>query len=186
MRLAFLLASIMTISLPAMASPWIEPGDAQVREDVERLTAARIINGPINAWPLPWATMTDLSAAAEDSQLPPDLRAAARRLVSVAALADQSNSGEARVSYTDRPSLIRDFGAGAREDVDASLRVTQQIGNLFVSIGGGYRRHQLGNDFHPDQSYAALQNGNWALYGGYVHHWWGQGKDWNGTRLNSS
>src|SRR3546814_7143903 len=37
MRWAFLLASIMTISLPAMASPWIEPGDAQVREDVERL-----------------------------------------------------------------------------------------------------------------------------------------------------
>src|SRR3546814_4447376 len=107
MRWAFLLASIMTISLPAMASPWIEPGDAQVREDVERLKAARIINGPINAWPLPWATMTDLATAAEDSQLPPDLRAAARRLVSVAALADQSNSGEARVSYTARPSLIR-------------------------------------------------------------------------------
>src|SRR3546814_8256141 len=103
-------------------------------------TLFRSINGPINAWPLPWATMTDLATAAEDSQLPPDLRAAARRLVSVAALADQSNSGEARVSYTDRPSLIRDFGAGAREDVDASLRVTKQIGNLFVRIGGGYRR----------------------------------------------
>src|SRR3546814_7191841 len=72
MRWAFLLASIMTISLPAMASPWIEPGDAQVREDVERLQAARIINGPINAWPLPWATLTDLAAAAEDSQFPPD------------------------------------------------------------------------------------------------------------------
>src|SRR3546814_4094197 len=39
MRWAFLLASIMTISLPAMASPWIEPGDAQVRERSEEHTS---------------------------------------------------------------------------------------------------------------------------------------------------
>lgn len=176
MRGAFLLASaMMSVSVPAMAAPWIEPGDVQVREDVERLKAARIINGPTNAWPLPWAVMTDLATAAEDVQLPPDLRAAAKRLTAVAALADQPNSGEVQVSYTDRPTLIRDFGAGAREDVDLSLRMTQQVGNLFVSIGGGYRRHQLGNDFHPDQSYVAYKFGNWAFYGGYVSQWWGPG-----------
>lgn len=176
MRWSILLAvTASAISTAAMASPWIEAGDVQVREDVERLKAARIITGPTNAWPLPWAAMSDLAIAAEDTQLPPDLRAAARRLASVAELADQPSMGEARVSLTDRSALIRDFGAVAREDVDASVRVTQQLGNLFISLGGGYRRHQRGHDFHPDQSYLTLKLGNWAFYGGYVEQWWGPG-----------
>lgn len=175
MRWKLLLAAALTsVAAPALAGPWIEAGDVQVREDVERLKAARIIVGPTNAWPLPWAVMSDLATAAEDMQLAPDLRAAAKRLVSVAALADQPNSGEAKVMVTDRPALIRDFGAGAREDFDGSVRVTQQMGRLFVSLGGGYRRHQYGRDFHLDQSYAALALGNWAFYGGYVDHWWGR------------
>ncbi len=176
MRWACLLAlATISVSLPALAAPWMEPGDVQVREDVERLKAARIINGPTNTWPLPWAVMVDLATAAEDTQLAPDLRAAAKRLTSVSALADQASSGEVRVSYTGRPALIRDFGAGARENLDASVRVTQQIGNLFVSVGGGYRRHQRGNDWHADQTYAAYKLGNWAFYGGYVDQWWGPG-----------
>src|SRR3546814_5519555 len=83
--------------------------------------------------------MSDLARAADDAQLPPDLRAAAQRLQRVAELADQPNGGEATVTYTDRPALIRDFGAGAREDFDGELRVTQQLGNLYISLGGGYR-----------------------------------------------
>lgn len=185
MRWKLLLAAALTsVAAPALAGPWIEAGDVQVREDVERLKAARIIVGPTNAWPLPWAVMSDLATAAEDMQLAPDLRAAAKRLVSVAALADQPNSGEAKVMVTDRPALIRDFGAGAREDFDGSVRVTQQMGRLFVSLGGGYRRHQYGRDFHLDQSYAALALGNWAFYGGYVDHWWGPGN--SGTLLLST
>lgn len=168
-------AAAAFVSFPAVASPWMEAGDVQVREDVERLKAARIITGPTNAWPLPWAVMSDLATAAEDTQLPADVRASAKRLVAVSALAEQSDSGEASVSVTDRPALIRDFGAGARTKFDGSVRVTQELGNLFISVGGGYRRHQLGNDFHPDQTYAAYKIGNWALYGGFVDQWWGPG-----------
>src|SRR3546814_4278034 len=97
---------------------------------------------------------------------------------------DLPNGGEATVTYTDRPALIRDFGPGAREDFDGELRVTQQLGNLYISLGGGYRRHQLGNDWHLAQSYAASQLGNWAVYGGFVAHWWGPGT--SGSLLFSS
>lgn len=174
-KFAFAASLLVCVSGTAVAAPWIEPGDVQVREDVERLKAARIINGPTNAWPLPWAVAADIATAAEDAQLPPDLRASAKRLQAVAAIADQSNGGEAVVAYTDRPALVRDFGAGAREDFDGSVRVTQQLGNLFVSLGGGYRRHQRGNDWHLDQTYAAYKLGNWAVYGGFVDTWWGPG-----------
>src|SRR3546814_18802728 len=96
MRWSLLMAAAMlSVSAPALAGPWIDPGDVQVREDVERLKAARIINGPTNAWPLPWAVMSDLARAADDAQLPPDLRAAAQRLQRVAELTDQPNGGQA-------------------------------------------------------------------------------------------
>src|SRR3546814_9284051 len=45
--------------------------------------------------------------------------------------------------------------------------------DLYISLGGGYRRHQLGTDWHLDQIYAAYKLGNWAVYGGLVEHWWG-------------
>lgn len=175
-RVGYGLASLLlTTATPVFASPWIEAGDVQVREDIERLKAARIITGPINAWPLPWAVMSDLALAAEDRALPPEVQAAAQRLSRVADIADQGSGGEAQIMVTNRAALIRDFGAGAREDFDGMVRVTQTVGNVYVSASAGYRHNQLGKDYHFDNSYAALKMGNWAFYGGYMTHWWGPG-----------
>src|SRR3546814_20687780 len=99
--------------------------------------------------------MSDLARAADDAQLPPDLRAAAPSLQRVAELADQPHGGEATVTYTDRPALIRDFGAGAREDIEGEVRVTQQLGNLHISQGGGYRGTQEGTNGQIAPTYAA-------------------------------
>src|SRR3546814_17544117 len=81
MRWSLLMAAAMlSVSAPALAGPWIDPGDVQVREAVERLNAARLIHGPTNAWPLPWPVMSDLARAADDDQLPPYMTPAAQRL----------------------------------------------------------------------------------------------------------
>jgi len=181
MRLIALTMSVLgavgALAGSAMASPWAEVGDRQLREDVERLKAARVITGPVNAWPLPWATMSEVNAAADDSALAPQLRAAARRLVAHLDLAEQRQSYEIRTGFTNRPALIRDFGTVAREEADLSFRTQRQAGPLFVSLGAGYRSGQRGRDWHLEPSYLALKLGNWSLYGGYVEHWWGPGND---------
>jgi len=168
-------SALALLATSAHAAPWLSPDDPQVRQDVETLQAAGVIHGPVNAWPLPLATLSDVDAAAQDMSLPPDVHAAAMRINELVELYDQSHLTDARVSVTNDPSLIQDFGSLARNNVDASVAMQQQIGNLFVSVGVGYRRHQAGRDYHFEPSYAAYKIGNWALYGGYVDEWWGPG-----------
>lgn len=172
---AILAATLLTTG--AHASPWAEVGDRQLRQDVEMLKAAGIIRGPVNSWPLPWAQLDQAVAAADDASLPPHLSMAARRIAVLSERANRRGRYEVRAAATNEPALVRDFGNSARADVDAAVRAEHSFGRLYVSYGVGWRDNQHGKDIHFEPSYAAYALGNWALYGGYVEHWWGPGHD---------
>ncbi|MHB9878827.1 capsule assembly Wzi family protein [Pacificimonas sp. ICDLI1SI03] len=162
---------------PLHAGPWLPAGDRQVREDVELLTAAGFIQGPLGSWPLPWMQVAPGLALARQGAPAPHILAAVRRLERLSARDLQSTRVEARVQATTDPDLLRDFEDTARETVDAGFRYEFDSGRLTLSLGGGYRDGQDGRDFHAENSYAAYAAGNWALYAGYVQHWWGPGQD---------
>lgn len=172
-----LLLALMLVAGAAQASPWAEGGDRQFRQDIEMLKAARIIRGPINAWPLPWAQIDNGIAFNEGVVLPPHLAAALARVKAHSDMAQRRTVYEFKAAGTTDPQLVRDFGGGARENADVSVRATHDVGPLYVSYGVGYRNGQRGKDFHLDPTYAAVQIGNWALYGGYVEEWFGSGHD---------
>lgn len=175
LRLAALAALLLAGA--AHASPWAEVGDRQLRQDIEMLKGAGVIRGPINAWPLPWAQIDNGLQAWGDKPLPPHLEAAMKRVEVLSDLAQKRTVYEIRVAGTNDPQLVRDFGGGAREKADVSVRASHDLGALYVSYGVGYRNSQRGSDAHFEPSYAAVQLGNWALYGGYVEEWWGPGHD---------
>lgn len=178
MRFLLLGAALcVSLAVPAAAGPWIETGDRQARNDVQLLKAAGLMPGPVNAWPLPWRQVDLGIRAARQAPRAPHIEAAVRRLEALSARALQSTRVEAELRVTNKESLIRDFEDSAREDVDAEVRAEADIGRLTVSLGAGYRDDQDGNDYHFEPSYAALALGEWALYGGYVQHWWGPGED---------
>ncbi len=77
---ALVAASLSIASAPAVAGPWLEAGDHQVRADVELLKSAGLIRGPINSWPLPWKQVAAGLDAARAQTLPPHLQAAVGRL----------------------------------------------------------------------------------------------------------
>lgn len=172
-----LLLALMLVAGAAQASPWAEGGDRQFRQDIEMLKAARIIRGPINAWPLPWAQIDNGIAFNEGVVLPPHLAAALARVKAHSDMAQRRTVYEFKAAGTTDPQLVRDFGGGARENADVSVRATHDVGPLYLSYGAGYRNGQRGKDFHLEPSYAAVQIGNWALYGGYVEQWFGPGHD---------
>lgn len=172
----FLLA-LMLVAGAAQASPWAEGGDRQFRQDIEMLKAARIIRGPINAWPLPWAQIDNGIAFNEGVVLPPHLAAALQRVKALSDMAQRRTVYEFKAAGTNDPQLVRDFGGGARENADVSVRASHDVGPLYLSYGVGYRNGQRGKDFHLEPTYAAVQIGNWALYGGYVEEWFGPGHD---------
>ena len=161
----------------AHAAPWAEVGDRQFRQDIEMLKGAGVIRGPINSWPLPWAQIDNGIAALGDRVLPPHLEAALKRVEALSDRAQQQTTYEVNAMATNDVQLVRDFGGGAREKADVSVRATHDLGALYVSYGVGYRNSQRGRDFHVEPSYAAIKLGNWALYGGYVEEWYGPGHD---------
>lgn len=185
--LKLLLAAALCAAAPAAADPWVGPGDARLRTDVELLAAYGFVRGPIDAWPLPWAQIRrGLARADEARTLPPEVRAAADRIARLADLADDSTHFEVRTSVTNDAALVRTFDHVARNRGDASVLASHDLGPVHVSWGGSWQsdgsarepatRH--GNGFAPDGSYVSVRLfNNWALYGGWIDTWWGAGED---------
>lgn len=184
--LAVLLAAILTAA-PVLADPWVGPGDARLRTDVELLQAHGYLQGPIDAWPLPWAQIDrGVERARADPALPLHLLTALRRIEALSALASAGTHFEVRASATNEAALVRTFDRVARNRGEVSALASHDLGNLHVSWGGSWQSSgnggrpatQHGNGFAPDGSHVALEVvDNWLLYGGWVDHWWGAGQD---------
>ncbi len=172
------LSAISAISPVARAeTPWAEQGDVQLREDVELLKAQGLIKGPAESWPLPWSQIIEGVEAAESSHVPPFVASAAARLRAHSGVAEQDTAYEVTAGGTNRPALIRDFGYTAREKADVAVKVTNNLGNLTINYGVGYRYHQTGPDYHFEPSNFVYRAGNWAVYGGFTPKYYGPGND---------
>ena len=182
-----LLALFLLMAAPAAADPWVGPGDARLRSDIELLHAHGYILGPIDAWPLPWSQINrGLERAEADGALPPHLMAAVSRTRTLSEFAGRKTHFEVRAAATNEAALVRTFDRVARNEADALVLASHDRGALHVSWGGSWQSNgtdgrpatQSGNGFSPDGTYAALRLGsNWALYGGWIDTWWGAGQD---------
>ncbi len=182
-----LAALFLFLAAPVAADPWVGPGDARLRTDIELLHAHGYIVGPIDAWPLPWAQINrGLERAEADGALPPHMVAAVSRVRTISELYGRKTHFEARASATNEAALVRTFDRVARNKGDVSVLASHDLGALHVTWGGSWQSGgndgrpatQHGNGFAPDGSYAALKLGNnWALYGGWIDSWWGAGQD---------
>ncbi|WP_416908590.1 MAG: capsule assembly Wzi family protein [Polymorphobacter sp.] len=163
---------------PALAGPFAEVGDRQLRQDVALLAGAGLIRGPVDSWPLPWAQIdAGLNRARDGRTLPPHLAAAVRRLDRLADYAAQGFASETRLMATNRETTARDFGTLARGRGDVSTRIEVNTDAVSVSLGGGYRTDQPGTGWHVEPSQITLRLGNVALYAGNNEQWFGPGVD---------
>src|SRR5213083_2362873 len=67
--------------LPAMASPWAEVGDNQLRADIEILQAAGVVEVITIAWPLPWQSLLRDLSHADLARQPAAIQGAAQRVL---------------------------------------------------------------------------------------------------------
>ena len=74
------------VTAPAGADPWIAPGDARLRHDLQLLSNAGIVRAPLTAWPVPWAEVArDVQSARMTSNGPAYVDAALARVRAAAA-----------------------------------------------------------------------------------------------------
>jgi len=178
-----LLASL--VALPAAADPWLAPGDARLRHDLQLLSDTGIVRAPLSAWPVSWAEVArDVRSAGDDAQLPAHVAAALARVRAAAREATRTGAldFEVRLAGSENPMMLRRFGDVAREEGELSGAL-QYTGDRFA-----YRLQATvvadaddGKDFRPDGSYLGMVLGNWMLSAGYVDRWWGPG--WEGSLI---
>lgn len=177
MRVLLTAVALTLASGSALAAPWAEAGDVRLRQDVELLANYGLLGGPISAWPLPLTQIDDAVASIDLDEQPPHVAAAVERLRIHLGLAQQGVQYSFEMSGTNDPALVRDFGDTAREDVDASVKVTHEFGGATIRYGVGWRADQRGKDYHFEDIYVAQRIGNWAAYAGFVETWWGPGQE---------
>jgi hypothetical protein len=178
-----LLASL--VSARAAADPWIAPGDARLRHDLQLLSDAGIVRAPLTAWPVPWAEVArDVQSVSADIKRPAYVDAALARVR--AAARDATTVGvpawHARIAGSAEPMTLRRYSDVPREEGELTAGV-QYTGERFA-----YRLQATGvadadddQDIRPDGSYVGVVLGNWILSAGYIDRWWGPG--WEGSLI---
>ena len=173
---ALLLASAAAAS--AVAGPFAEAGDARLRQDVDMMKAAGLIEGPIDSWPLPWAQIdAGIDAAHDGRALDPYLAAAVARVDALSEFAAKRVAISSELRGTTGVAVARGFDSTAREKADVAGKVEFNGETVSLAFGAGYRTDQRGHDYHFEPSQAAIRLGNWALYGGWTETWFGPGQD---------
>lgn len=174
----------------ATASPWAEPGDSTLRNDIHILENFRLIDGVLSAWPLPWAQITYRLAKADRDSLPPYAQAALDRVRARAAAETRQGQlhSELRADLTNQPALVRGFDYTARQrgEISASFEYMADSTAMRLSLGA-YSRFAKGDspwyyagedEFQAslDGTYLAQRIDNWILYAGWLDTWWGPGE----------
>jgi len=183
-----LIAGLAMLSIlgPAAAEPWVEPGNPQLRRDIELLAAYGIVEGPLNSWPVPWSQVSAGLAGLKDRAFPAHVERAIRRVRRhMPRRPDFRGFGiEAQAQAASEERLVRGFSGGARQEGDVSVSIDKHWSSTYAKLSVGWREDQSGGDFHFDNSYIAQAWGNWVFYGGTLPQWWGGG--WDGGLMIST
>ncbi len=188
-RTLLLIAGVLalTASVPVRAEPWAAPGDVILRHDLQRLSDAGLLAGPLLSWPVPWSQVLRSLQGLDNEQLEGGLRAAVERLRVRAQRETMTREigVTAQVSAAADPAELRTFEATPREEGEAALAV-DWLGERFAAklAATVVADPDDGQELRPDGSYLTASLGNWIVSAGYVDRWWGPG--WQGSLILSS
>jgi len=170
----------------ASAGPWIDPGDAALRHDIQVLADAGVIPGPVSTWPL--ATADLMSALDSDpAELSQEGRAAFSRLRT--RLQDAATVGQARllghISAAQHPQEIRSFQDEPRDTGEIGAGVEWTGDRYAVRLQGQWVDDpDDGKEWRADDSYLGVVLGNWMLAASTSERYWGPG--WQSSLILSN
>jgi hypothetical protein len=178
--LAFSCLTFVPTLSPALASPWAEVGDNQLRSDIELLAAAGVVQDVTSHWPMPWRSLVAALHRANWSGQPASVRAAAERVLQLAKAQTRPGlSSSATADATNLPSVVYGFDGLSRGkgEGQVSLSVHKGIFSGRLSLGAFVQDYRPnGVKLMPDGSYVAARLGGALVYAGYLDHWWGPGQ----------
>jgi hypothetical protein len=167
---------------PAAADPWAKPGDLALRHDIQLLADAGVINSPVTAWPIPWASIAaDLGTGAAPETLAPEVLAARmrvqRRLDQVRGL--HGLQPNAKLALRTDSFWLRNFEDTPREEAEVRAGVSWMGDRFAARAQVSFVADPLPGDreWRADGSYLAGVLGNHILHVGALDRWWGPSHD---------
>lgn len=176
---------LLAFAPPAWSGPWLSPGDAALRHDIQVLADAGVIGSPVGTWPLSWG---DISAALDRpvEELDEAEFAALTRLRRRAGIERRVRtwSADAEAWLGTEPRIVREFQSTPREEagVGFALEWTGERTALRLS-GQAVSDPEDDREWRADGSYIGLALGNWMFAGAITDRWWGPG--WQGSLILS-
>jgi hypothetical protein len=162
---------------PALhADPFIAPGRAEVRVDLQQLADDGVIGGPITAWPLSWQSLVSDIENADLASLSIETRAALDRVTTELGYAEQTHRflPHIRVGFASEPIAVRSFASTPRAEgeLEAGISFTGDRLSLNLNV---IRAWESADDWRLDGSYVGFATGNWSFVAGMPERWWGPG-----------
>ncbi len=172
--------AFLALGSVAMAGPWAEVGDAQLRSDVEVAAAAGLLDNVTMQWPIPWTgILGNLQDEKKIDALPDYVREASERLLARGRYDVHLHHARAEVSidYTSSPSVVRGFDGLGRATFEsrASYEYVSKDTAIRLSLGAKKGRETDRQTLVLDGSYVAHRIDGMVVYAGYMTHWWGPG-----------
>lgn len=173
---------LLTACTGLHATPWIEPTDVFLRQDLQVLADAGLLNTPLNTFPLAWAAVEKDLINVKRAQISDKLKLAYDRVQHSLDIAKNndfrhrvkggySSSNPVAFGFTDRPRT-----AGAW--LEASTEYTGKRLAGKVNITRSRDNDPLDEDaIRFDGSYLSFVYANWAITAGWQDRWWGPGND---------
>jgi len=168
-----------------LAEPWLNPGDMQLRHDVEVLSAAGVIKTPITTWPISLAALVDDIERFDDrAALSEREELAYIRLikrVQKEKLIGQLNTSVHGAASRVKP-LIRGFEDVARSDLEVGGSFSYLSDRFALKISPTLVDNaEDGKNVTFDNSYLSTILGNTIITAGAIDRWWGPG--WQGSLI---
>ena len=183
-----LIAAGLLLSQPANTSPWLDPGDSGIRNEIQLLADAGVITSPVTTWPIAWADVAkDLVAFNDVDQLTGITADAYQHLRN--RIAKERKIGALRASgylaAASKPTLFRTFENTTRESGEVGVGI-EWMGDSF-SYGLNVQVASNAQDektYRVDNSYVAFIWKNQMFAISTQQRWWGPG--WEGSLILSS
>lgn len=182
-----IVAALLFLSVEAIASPLVAPGDTVLRHDIQLLADRGIIKGPVNGWPLAWGPILQDLARVDETALPDNIGDALFRVRERGRWETRVDEIQfkAKANVAESPNRIRSFQDTPRDEAELALGASWTGDFLSADLNGQAVFNPAdGEEFRYDDSLLAVLLGNYAITVNTLDRWWGPG--WDGSLILSS
>jgi len=169
--------ALLSSSVSATTSLWVEPKDTQLRHHIQLLADTGVINIPMTTWPLMWSSLDNALTHVDTAGLNGQqlysynyLKSASQQSV------EDAPHYRVRANVQTYPSYFGGAAQNDREKAGLNISADGTKGRVGWQLQASLvDSPQDGDNVRLDGSYLAGRLGNWTVTAGAVERWWGPG-----------